>query len=78
MASFMGFQTVSPVAKAMNDLRAAVKDPKTSNQTLGTKLRTWRDARDKAKTDLAKAQKDLIDVLTPRQEATLFNMGFIQ
>src|SRR5262249_26775502 len=77
-ASLMGFQSVSPVAKAMNDLRAAVKDPKTTNETLGVKLRNWRDVRDKAKTELAKAQKDLIDVLTPRQEATLFNMGFIQ
>jgi hypothetical protein len=68
---------VSPVAKATKDLRAALKDPHTSEEAFGTRLRAWREAHEKAKADLATAQKDLTDVLTIRQEAALMQMGLI-
>jgi hypothetical protein len=68
---------VSPVAKATKDLRAALKDPHTSEEAFGARLRAWREAHEKAKTDLATAQKDLTDVLTVRQEAVLMQMGLI-
>ncbi len=78
MSMMMGAPVgVSAVAKATKDLRAAVKDPNTSAETFSTRLRIWRDAHERAKTDLAAAQKDLTDVLTVRQEAVLMQMGLI-
>jgi hypothetical protein len=42
------------------------------------KLTALRDARAKAKADLESAQKDLKDVLTPRQEAVLVVNGMLE
>jgi hypothetical protein len=79
MASMMGGQpSNSGVTKALRDLRAAVKDPKTSSETLASRLQAWREAHDKAKADLVAAQKDLTDLLTVRQEGVLMMMGMLQ
>jgi hypothetical protein len=78
MRMFMGISTGSAaVSKATKDLRTALADPTTTPQTLDLRLHAWRDAHEKAKSDLATAQKDLVDVLTVRQEATLASMGLI-
>jgi hypothetical protein len=42
------------------------------------KLDAVRQARDKAKLDLDAARKDLIGLLTSRQEAILFGMGILE
>jgi Spy/CpxP family protein refolding chaperone len=41
-------------------------------------LKAYRDARVKAKQDLAKAQQELRDLLTVRQEAQLVTMGILE
>ncbi len=48
------------------------------NEELKAKLAALRDARAKARADLEAAQKDLQEVLTPRQEAVLVAMGMIE
>lgn len=67
----------SPVSKASDELRTALDDKKTSGEDIGKKLTTYRQARDKAKDDLVKAQKDLRELLTQRQEATLVLGGML-
>ena len=43
-----------------------------------TKLKTLREARDKARAELQTAQKELKEVLTQRQEATLVSLGMLE
>jgi hypothetical protein len=78
IATFMGMQITTAASKARRELRAAVQDPSTPSDVLAYKLRAWRDAHEKAKTAYVDAQKDLIDLLTPRQEAILMTIGIIQ
>ena len=66
---------LSPLAKATNDLRTTLDDKSASAEDIGKKLTALRQAREKAREDLAKAQKDLRELLTQRQEATLVMMG---
>ena len=66
-----------PTWKQLLKTRAPLQLP-AAHDALAAKLRTWREAREKARADLAAAQKQLIEVLTPRQEAMLMNMGLVQ
>ena len=78
MRMFLGISSGSAaIGKATKDLRTALADPNTSAQTIDLRLHAWRDAHEKAKSDLAAAQKELIDVLTIRQEATLTGLGLV-
>jgi hypothetical protein len=67
----------STVSRTTSDLRAAIADPHTSDTIFAHKLAAYREARDKAKENLTAAQKDLVDVLTVRQEAELAQMGLV-
>jgi hypothetical protein len=79
MGMFGGGQVaVSDVTRAMAELRAALKDTEAKAEVIGEKLRAWREARDRARRDLDKAQADLIGVLTVRQEGVLMGLGLIQ
>jgi len=73
----MGGGSTSEVGKAIKDMRTTVRDAKSTDDDVKAKLAVVRDARTKAKGDLATAQKDLIELLTPRQEAVLTNYGII-
>jgi hypothetical protein len=73
---FFGGQT-SELATATSELRAAVQDTNTDSQHLATKLAAWRAAYAKASDDLIAAQRDLISLLTPRQEAILSTQGLL-
>jgi len=78
MAGMMsGMSGQSPAAAAMKELRAAITAPNTSPDIVSSKLRIWRDAHEKAKSELAGAQKELTELLTVRQEAVLMGMGLI-
>jgi hypothetical protein len=70
-------QPQSPVAQASEDLRKAVEDKSTPPEELTKKIATLREAREKAKADLAAAQKDLRELLSARQEATLISNGIL-
>ncbi|HVT89856.1 MAG TPA: hypothetical protein VHD56_13460 [Tepidisphaeraceae bacterium] len=68
----------NPVSRAMNELRTALQDTNTSSDTITAKLTALRSAREKARADLAAAQKDLKDLLTARQEAVLVTLGYLE
>ncbi|HUO09714.1 MAG TPA: hypothetical protein VM008_15510 [Phycisphaerae bacterium] len=67
----------SDVRNARDALRQLLRDPNASQQDISTSIRALRDARTTASRQLAKAQQDLISVLTVRQEAILIQMGIL-
>jgi hypothetical protein len=69
--------TQSPVQKASRDLRQALDNNSASADELASKLKVLREAKEKAKTELTNAQKELKEVLTQRQEATLVMLGML-
>ncbi len=62
----------------MRDLREATRDSDTSADQLKQKMDALRTARADAKSKLAKAQDELKQVVTPRQEAVLVQMGLLE
>src|SRR3954471_18117216 len=68
----------TPTAKAMQDLRETLDNKDASADDIAKKLTALRDAREKAKTELQAAQKDLKEILTQRQEAVLVMMGQLE
>lgn len=70
-------QPQSAVAAASEDLRKAVADKGTSPEDLAKKIATLREAKEKAKADLAAAQKELRELLSARQEAVLITNGIL-
>jgi len=71
-------QPTTPVAKASADLRTALDNKDTPAEDIAKKLAALREARDKARADLAAVQKELKEVLTQRQEAVLVTMGMLE
>jgi hypothetical protein len=71
-------QPTSPVQERMRELQTLLENKDTPPDQIKSKLTELRDARAKAKEDLAKAQADLRDVLTQRQEAVLVTMGILE
>ena len=67
----------SVVQSALTDLQTTLDDQNAAPDTIKTKLDTLRQARTKARQDLAVAQADLKSVLTQRQEAVLVLMGYL-
>jgi hypothetical protein len=67
----------NPVEKAMSDLRAAV-NANASADDLAKKLQAVRDARAQVQTDMTKAQADLKQLLTQRQEAQMVLAGVLE
>jgi len=61
--------------KAMMQLRTTIENSAASPEEIKTQLTAVRQAREKAKQDLAAAQADLKKILTVRQEAVLVEMG---
>jgi outer membrane murein-binding lipoprotein Lpp len=73
-----GGENPSPVAKASRELQTAVQDGNAAPADLKRKMTALREARDAAKKELADAQKALLDVLSPQQEAVMLAVGFVQ
>ncbi|MGQ9591515.1 MAG: hypothetical protein ACUVYA_14625 [Planctomycetota bacterium] len=67
----------SPVAKATQELRTALEDTSATAEAIAQKLAALRKARDAARENLARAQADLRELLTKRQEAQLVLMGIL-
>ena len=63
--------SASPVEQKTRDLRASVENKDAKPEELKAKLAALREAKQKAKVDLTKAQEDLRELLTVRQEAVL-------
>ncbi|MCI0498157.1 MAG: hypothetical protein L0Y36_00545 [Planctomycetales bacterium] len=66
-----------PVQKASDSLQEALDKPDVSPDEIKTKLQAFREAREKAQQELAKARQELQEVLTLRQEAQLVLMGML-
>jgi len=68
----------SAVETASRDLRTLLDDKAASEDQIKQKLAAFREARDKARTELASAQKELKEILMPRQEAVLVTNGMLE
>jgi hypothetical protein len=62
----------------MQDLDKALQNPQATDAQIKQLLDAARQARDRAKTQLAAARKELTDLCTARQEAVLFQMGILE
>jgi hypothetical protein len=71
-------QPTTAVGKASAELRTALENKDTPAEEITKKLSALREARDKARADVAAAQKELKEVLTARQEAVLVTMGMLE
>jgi hypothetical protein len=71
-------QPTTAVGKAGADLRTTLEDKNAAPETISKKLATLREAREKARKDVADAQKDLKEILTQRQEAVLVINGMLE
>jgi hypothetical protein len=61
----------------MANLRTAAANPKTSADELKNKVAAVRTARQKAKAKLETAKKELLELLSPDQEAVLVGLGYV-
>lgn len=68
----------SAVEQAQRDLSKTLENKDVSPDEIKAKLKTLREAREKAQEELKAAQKELKEVLTQRQEATLVNMNMLE
>ena len=73
-----GDQPESKLAAAQRELRATLDNKNASTDDIATKLKAFRDAREKARAELQAAQKALREGLTPRQEAALVLLGMLE
>jgi hypothetical protein len=69
--------SANPVAAAQLDLETTLQDVNASDELIRVKLKTLRDAKAKVKSLLTKAQDDLREYLTLRQEAVLIQYGYM-
>ena len=67
----------SPVDTAADELQTTLENASATPEEIKGKLTALRTAKEKAKQELAVAQKDLREVLTLRQEAQLVVMGLL-
>jgi hypothetical protein len=65
------------VAQALTDLKTAIADAKSKPEDIQEKVAAVRKARQKAKRKLETAQKELLELLTPDQEAVLISLGYV-
>jgi hypothetical protein len=66
------------VGKASADLRTTLEDKNAAPETIAKKLSSLREAREKARKDVADSQKELKEILTQRQEAVLVINGMLE
>jgi hypothetical protein len=67
----------TPTQAAAKDLQTTLDNKDAKPEEIKAKLTTLREARSHAKDDLTKAQTELKELLTQRQEAVLVNMGLL-
>jgi hypothetical protein len=71
-------QPQTPIAKASADLRTTLENKDAPADEIAKKLAALREAREKARSELTAAQKELKEVLTQRQEAVLVTNGMLE
>jgi hypothetical protein len=79
MTALLGASGMSrEMQTALQLLQEAMDNQGSPEHLIKQRLDHVRELRVKARDDLATARKDLIELLTPRQEATLFQMGLVE
>jgi outer membrane murein-binding lipoprotein Lpp len=73
----MGGPGGNAVMQKLVELRTALADPNATSEQFKEKTAAVRSARQKAKTELAAARKDLLQLLTLDQEAMLVSLGYL-
>jgi hypothetical protein len=68
----------SVTTQAMTDLQRALSNAEISPQQLKTKVAAIRAARQKARIKLEAARKELLELLSPEQEAVLVSLGYLE
>jgi len=68
---------LSPMEKASESLQQVIENQSSTPQQIKEKLTALREAREKAREELAKAQQDLKQVLSVKQEAQLVLTGML-
>jgi hypothetical protein len=63
--------------QALMELQTVATDPNATTEQIKEKATAVRTVRQKAKADLAAAQKDLVQLLTQDQEAMLVVLGYL-
>ena len=66
------------VASALAELKTALSNANTPADQIQEKVATVRTARQKAKADLAAAEKNLRQLLTASQETVLVSLGYLE
>jgi predicted RNase H-like nuclease (RuvC/YqgF family) len=66
------------VGKSLEELQKILDNKEAKPEEIKAKLTALRDARDKAKKELAKAQQELRQGMSPRQEAQLVLIGLLE
>jgi Spy/CpxP family protein refolding chaperone len=75
---FGGPPTGNLISQAQDELKTVLNDPKHTKAEVEEKIKAVRKARQKAKEDLEAAQKDLLQMVTPAQEAVLISLGYLE
>ncbi len=73
----MGGPGGNAVMQKLVELRTALADPNATAEQFKEKIAAVRSVRQKAKADLVAARKDLLQLLTLDQEATLVGLGYL-
>ena len=68
----------TPVAQAAQELRTVAENKASTPEECAQKLAAYRAAREKAKGEVVAAQKELKELLTPKQEAILVSTGTLE
>lgn len=63
---------------ALEELRTLLESEETTNTQLKNKISEIRNEREKSRQDLVKARKELRELLTLKQEATLISVGLLE
>jgi len=63
--------------QAAAELQAVLSDPKATDEQVAQKLAALRALRAKTQAALLDAQKELLELLTPDQEAALVSLGYL-
>jgi hypothetical protein len=66
------------VSRALTELQTAADDTKTSPDDLRDKVAAVRAARAKARDELRTTQQELLQLVTPTQEAILIGLGYLE
>jgi hypothetical protein len=71
-------ESVKTARARLTEFDKAVKNPQATDAQVRQALAAIREARGKVRGELAQAHKDLTDLVTPRQEAILYQFGILE